>query len=146
MLSDGLFLVVVGAAVAAVYRGWGVYGPGSFDRDVQTALALGVPFVVEVVSVVVSGRSVGDHVVAVRPVGARAGSVPVRLLMLAVGVAPVYVVALLVLTVSGWTGLALVPLALLHAVVAWRTHEHRGLTHLVAGVELRIAVEERIDA
>lgn len=146
MLSDVLFGVVVGGAVAAVYRGWGLHGPGAFDRDVQTALLFGVPLAVEVVSVVVSGRSVGDHVVAVRPAGPRAGSVPERLLTLFVGLVPVYVVALLATTTSAWVALLLVPLGAVHVVAAWRTEQHRGLTHAVAGLDLRIAAEERIDA
>ncbi len=151
MVSDVLFAVLLGAAVAAAYRGWMVYGPGSggdgVDRGVQTMLLLGVPWSIEVLSVLVSGRTIGEHVVAVRALARRPAAVGrSRAIKLLTGVTPFYsALALGVLSVP----VMLTYLAVLAAVnlgAAWVTEQHRGMSHVLADMDLRIAREEAFGA
>ncbi len=143
LASDAIFCVLLGGAVAATYRGWGVQGPGSFDSDVQMVLMLGVPYAVEAASVLAVGRTVGEHVVAVRAVVRRPGPPYLaRLVKLLVGATPAFVLV----AIGGWWAAAgLLLLVVANAVAAWRTEQHRGLSHLAAGMDLRIAVEERVN-
>lgn len=142
LASDVLFAVLLGGAAAAGYRGLTLDGPGSFDPDVEVALFLLVPYVVQAISVLGVGRTVGEHVVAVRAVARRPRLRHVaRVLKLLAGVTPAFVLA----GVGGREGvLGLVALAVAHVVVAWRTDQHRGLTHVVAGMDLRIATDETL--
>lgn len=140
MLSDVLFLVLVGAAAALAYRAWCVWGPGTFDADVQALLQVGVPGAVEVLSVLLVGRTVGEHVVSVRAVARRPRLVvPSRLVKLATGIGP-----LLVLTQLGTTvaAISLPAYALVTVAASWRSVGHRGLSHRLAGMDLVIAREE----
>ncbi|WP_309646832.1 VanZ family protein [Nocardioides sp.] len=144
MLSDVLFLVLAGAAAALAYRAWCLYGPGTFDADVQALLQVGVPGAVEVLSVLLVGRTVGEHVISVRAVARRPRLVVLsRLVKLATGVGP-----LLVLTQLGTTvaATALPAYALLTVVASWRSEGHRGLSHQLAGMDLVIAREEAFGA
>ncbi len=146
--SDAIFAVLLGGAAAAVSYGWGVYGPGVYDAGVRDRLLLGVPYVVQAASVLAVGRTVGEHVVAVRPVPRRPGSpYPARVVKLAVGLTPAFALVAVGLRVGGWVGIAgLALLALVHVVVAARTEQHRGLSHAAAGLDLRIATEEALAA
>lgn len=140
MVSDVLFVVIAGALVALAYRGWCYVTSAAVDRDVQTWLQFGLPFLVEAVSVLTVGRTVGEHVVSVRAVARRPRLVVVsRVVKLATGVAPLLALALL----GGWWAAALLPSYLVATVVAaWRSVDHRGLSHQLAGMDLRIASEE----
>jgi hypothetical protein len=144
MVSDVLFVVVSGALVALAYRGWCYWTDAAVDRDVQTLLQFGVPFLVEAVSVLAVGRTVGEHVVSVRAVARRPRLVLLsRAVKLATGVGPLFGLALL----GGWYAAALLPSYLVVTVVAaWRSAEHRGLSHQLAYLDLRIATEEAFDA
>ncbi|MDO9496865.1 MAG: VanZ family protein [Nocardioides sp.] len=144
MVSDVLFVVVSGALVALAYRGWCYWTDAAVDRDVQTLLQFGVPFLVEAVSVLAVGRTVGEHVVSVRAVARRPRLVLLsRAVKLAAGVGPLFGLALL----GGWYSAALLPSYLVVTVVAaWRSTDHRGLSHQLAGMDLRIATEEAFDA
>lgn len=144
MVSDVLFVVVSGALVALAYRGWCYWTDAAVDRDVQTLLQFGVPFLVEAVSVLAVGRTVGEHVVSVRAVARRPRLVLLsRAVKLATGVGPLFGLALL----GGWYAAALLPSYLVVTVVAaWRSAEHRGLSHQLACLDLHIATEEAFDA
>lgn len=145
LASDLLFLLLLGGSVAAAYRGWGVYGPGTFDRDTQTALLLAVPFAVQAASVLRKGRTVGEMVVAVRSVRRRGGPVLLwRLVKLLTGVTPAFALVAAGETAGPTTYVGLPALALLNVLVAWRTEQHRGLSHVLAGLDLRIATEEEL--
>jgi glycopeptide antibiotics resistance protein len=141
MLADLLFLVLLGGALVAAYRAWCELTGPSPDAGVQVALQLGVPFAVEAASVLLVGRTVGDHVVSVRAV-VRRGAVPLaRLVKLATGVGPIYLLLLL----GGWWAGAILPAYLvLTALAALPGPDHRGLSNRLAGMELVIAAEERI--
>lgn len=143
MLSDVLFVVISGAMVALAYRGWCYWTDAVVDRDVQTWLQFGVPFLVETASVLAVGRTVGEHVVSVRAVARRPRLVLLsRAVKLATGVGPLFVLALL----GGWWAAALLPSYVVVTVVAaWRSAEHRGLSHQLAHMDLRIAAEEAFD-
>ena len=141
-VSDLLFVVLTGAASALVYRGLFVVDliDGAVDRTVQAALQWGVPFAVEVVLVLGFGRTVGEWVVSLHTVPRRrALLLPSRLVKLAVGVGPLFVLAPLWDQVVGPLAIALLAAyGVLTVAFAWRTRDHRGLSHTVAGLELRI--------
>ncbi|WP_137295195.1 VanZ family protein [Nocardioides dongxiaopingii] len=153
LASDVIFSVLLGGAAAAVYRGLTEHGPGDHDAGVRTAVLVGVPYVVQAVSVLAVGRTVGEHVVAVRAVpragGAARSPYPRRLVKLAAGATPGFALVAVAVAGAGWVATAaLVGLGLLtvaHVVVAGRSEQHRGLSHVVAGLDLRIATEERLE-
>lgn len=143
MVSDVLFLVLVGSAVALAYRAWIVYGPGGrFDDDLQTWLQFGVPAGLEAASVLVRGRTIGEWVVDTKTVPRRPRG-PVltlvsRLVKLALGIGPF--VALVVIP-DPWTFGALLVYAAITAVVARQTEQRRGLANAAAGLDLRVDLD-----
>lgn len=140
MLSDVLVTVLLGGALLLAYRAWCELRDTVPVHDVQVALQLGVPFAVQAVSVLLVGRTVGEHVVSVRAVGRRRLFGP-RLVKLLTGVGPLTLLLLL----GGWWALAVLPAYLLvTAVAALPDDDHRGLSHRCAGLRLVIASEERI--
>ncbi|WP_167736761.1 VanZ family protein [Nocardioides sp. 1609] len=152
LASDVIFSVLLGGAAAAVYRGITVHGSGDHDAGVRTVVLIGVPYVVQAVSVLAVGRTIGEHVVAVRavpPAGRADGSpYPRRLVKLAAGATPAFALAAVLVAGGGWAVAALVGLGLLavaQVAAAWRTEQHRGLSHVVAGLDLRIATEEALE-
>jgi glycopeptide antibiotics resistance protein len=140
MVCDGLFIVLVGAAVAVGYRAWQEHGPGgTVDLDVQTVLQLGVPFLGEALCVLLLGRTVGEWVVDTRTRPRRRGPVLVaRLVKLALGVGPVFALALLD---GWWMGAGLAAYAVVTVAFAAATAGHRGLSNAAAGLDLEIDLE-----
>lgn len=139
MVSDALFVLMLGGFVAVLWRGVMLFvldtGP---HRDVQWVLQWTVPFAVQALLVLVLGRTFGELVVAITTRADRPGwTLPARLLKLAAGLGPVYLLVLL--PVPG-RGLALAAY-LLVTVLATTVPDHRGLSHTVAG--LRLEVEGR---
>jgi glycopeptide antibiotics resistance protein len=141
---DVVFIALVGAAAALAYRGVEIYlrdvSPLGVDRHVQAALQWGAPFVVEVVMVLGFGRTVGEWVVSLHTVPRRRRLLlPGRLVKLAVGVGPVFVLAPLWDQVVGPVAIGLLAAyAVLTVAVAWRTTNHRGLSHTLGHLDLRI--------
>jgi glycopeptide antibiotics resistance protein len=144
--SDVVFIALTGAAAAVVYRGVEIYlrdvKPGDVDRHVQAALQWGVPFAVEVVLVLGFGRTVGEWVVSLHTVPRRRRLLlPGRLVKLAVGVGPIFVLAPFFSRshVGAAAIVLLVAYAVLTVVFAWRTtNNHRGLSHTLGHLDLRI--------
>lgn len=141
MVCDVLFVVLLGAAVVVVYKGAFHYGLsssyGDIGPDLRTWLQWGVPAVVEAALVLGAGRTVGELVVDVRAVAHRRSLAPLsRTVKLVVGVGPL--LALGVLT-PAWSTWALAGYVVATALVALPTKEHRGLSHVVAGMDLEIA-------
>ena len=142
--SDVLFVAITGAAAALAYRGWAVYlddvRPADVDRTFQAAWQWGLPFAVEAVLVLGFGRTVGEWVVSLHTVPRRRRLlVPGRVVKLAVGVGPLFVLAPLWDQVVGPLAVALLAAyAVLTLLVAWRTPGHRGLSHRLAHLDLRI--------
>ncbi|WP_051248154.1 VanZ family protein [Nocardioides halotolerans] len=142
--SDVLFIALAGAAAAVAFRGWEIYvrdvAPAEVDRHVQAALQWGVPFAVEAVLVLGFGRTLGEWVVSLHTVPRRRRLlVPGRIVKLAVGVGPVFVLAPLYDQVVGPLAIGLLAAyAVLTVAFAWRTAGHRGLSHTLAHLDLRI--------
>ena len=141
---DVVFIALAGAAAAVAYRGWEFYVRdipyGALDGTVQAALQWGLPFAVEAVLVLGFGRTVGEWVVSLHTVPRRrALLLPGRLVKLAVGVGPLFVLAPLWDQVVGPVAIALLAAyAVLTMVFAWRTTNHRGLSHTLGHLDLRI--------
>ena len=136
MVSDALFVLVVGGFVAVLWRGLMLFvldtGP---HRDVQWVLQWTVPFALEALCVLLLGRTVGELVVAITTRTDRPGwTVPGRLLKLAAGLGPVYLLVLLPVPGRGW----LLAAYLLLTVAATTVPDHRGLSHAVAGLRLEV--------
>jgi glycopeptide antibiotics resistance protein len=139
MVCDALFIVLLGAAIAVGYRAWQEHGPGGdADPDVQTWLQLGGPFVAEALCVLVLGKTVGEWVVDLRTKRRRTSVQLARLVKLAFGVGPVFALALLD---GWWMAVGLAAYAVLTVVVAATTAGHRGLSNVVAGLDLEIDFE-----
>ncbi len=142
--SDVLFVALTGAAAALGYRGWEIYlrdvPAADLDLGVQSALQWGVPFVVEVVLVLGFGRTVGEWVVSLHTVARRRGLLlPGRLVKLAVGVGPLFVLAPAYDQLGMPVAVTLVAaFAVLTVAFAWHTRDHRGLSHTLAHLDLRI--------
>jgi len=141
---DLVFVALTGAAAAVAYRGWESYVRDvpydELDGTVQAALQWGLPFAVEAVLVLGFGRTVGEWVVSLHTVARRrALLLPSRLVKLAVGVGPLFVLAPLWDQVVGPLAIAmLAAYGVVTLVVAWRTVDHRGLSHTLGHLDLRI--------
>jgi glycopeptide antibiotics resistance protein len=144
MVCDVLFIAMLGAAAGLGHRAWQLYvldrPPGALDVDTQSLLQWTAPFAAEALLVLVAGRTVGELVVSMRAVARRPGwTVPARVVKLAGGVGPVFLL-------SPLDPRAALPLLAAYAVLtvgfAWRTQEHRGLSHVLAGMDLRITDRE----
>jgi glycopeptide antibiotics resistance protein len=141
---DVVFIALTGAAAALAYRGVEIYlrdvPPIEVDRHVQAALQWGVPFAAEAVLVLGFGRTLGEWVVSLHTVPRRRRLLlPGRLVKLAVGVGPVFVLAPLWNQVVGPLAVALLgAYAVLTIAFAWRTQNHRGLSHTLGHLDLRI--------
>jgi glycopeptide antibiotics resistance protein len=144
LVCDVLFIAMLGAAAGLGYRAWQLYvldrPPGSLDVDTQSLLQWTVPFAAEALLVLAAGRTVGELVVSVRAVARRpAWTLPARVVKLATGVGPV----LLLAPLDPRVGLPLLAAyAVLTVGFAWRTREHRGLSHVLSGMDLRITDRE----
>ena len=137
-VCDVLFVVMLGAGAALAYRGlfFADLLGGRADPDTQALLQWAVPFAAEAVMVLVAGRTVGELVVSVRAVARRpAWTFPSRVVKLATGVGPVFLLAPLDPRLA--VGL-LAAYAVLTVGFAWRTAEHRGLSHVLSGMDLEI--------
>jgi glycopeptide antibiotics resistance protein len=141
---DVVFIALAGAAAAVAYRGWESYvrdvAYDDLDGTVQAALQWGLPFAVEAVLVLGFGRTVGEWVVSLHTVPRRRGLLlPGRLVKLAVGVGPLFVLAPLWDQVVGPVAIALLAAyGVLTMAFAWRTVDHRGLSHTLGHLDLRI--------
>ncbi len=148
---DVLFIALTGAVAALAWRGWEIYvrdvPAGEVDGTVQAALQWGLPFVVEAVLVLGFGRTVGEWVVSLHTVPRRRGLLlPGRLVKLAVGVGPLFVLAPLWNQVVGPVAIALLAAyAVLTVAFAWRTSNHRGLSHTLGHLDLRIGDDADAD-
>ncbi len=142
MVCDGLFVLLVGSALAVAYRAVQIYVLDVPYDDLPTTpqrlLQWGVPALIEAGCVLLAGRTVGEWVVSVRTVARRRTPVLVaRLVKLATGVGPL----LVLLSVPGsWTApvLFLVVLVTVVGAIPGRERGHPGLANAVAGLELEI--------
>ncbi len=145
MISDLLFMVLFGGFVALAYRAAAVYGPLTLDLGVQTALQVALPYAVQVAAVLGAGRTVGEWTISVRAVPRRSSlnrwQPLARIVKLLTGITPP--VALLLL--GGYWALVGLPLFLVVTVLAAAlTRQSRGLSQVLAGLDLRIARDETL--
>ena len=137
---DAVFIALTGALAALAWRGYHLYlrdrPVEDLDLHVQNVLQWGIPFAVEAVLVLGLGRTVGELVVSLhtRPRRPRL-LVPGRLVKLATGIAPLFLLAL----PEPRVGVPLVGIFVVATVAcAWRTKGHRGLSNTLAGLDLLI--------
>lgn len=141
-VSDALFVVLTGAAVALAWRAlyFTELRQGPVDVPTQNLLQWGVPLAIEALFVLLAGRTVGELVISVRAVARRHSlTVPSRVVKLATGIGPLFVLPFLDVKVAAAVFAAY---AVLTVAAAALTREHRGLSHVLAGMELRIGDEE----
>ena len=143
LVSDAVFVLLLGAGVVMAYRAFCLYGPGELDQGVQDTLQLAVPYAVEALSVLAVGRTIGEHTISVRAIARRRSLTPVsRLVKLLVGITPAFA---LVLLGGGWVWVGLPVFAIVTVLAVLLTPDSRGLSHLVAGMDLVIAAEEAFE-
>ena len=134
-VSDVLFVVLAGTAAAALWRGYLVFAQHEHpatDSPSMIALRAGVPLVVQVLLVLLAGKTIGELVVDLRTSPA---SYPRRLVKLLVGVVPL--VTLAVVTVPA-AQVALAVLGVCAVAGAFLTLGHRGVGNAAAGLDLEI--------
>ena len=127
----GVVLTIGWRAVALYLLEW------EFDRLpgwVDQLLLTGVPLLVEAYWVLRNGRTVGEDVVRLEPVAAAGGTARARWIKLAAGVGGYLLLSSDLLGVAPAGQL----FALATALGAIRSRDHRGLSHALAGMELRI--------
>lgn len=142
MLADGMLIVGLGGSLIVGWRAFALYvlqwRLADLPTSVETVLGYGVPALLEAWWVLVRGRTLGEGVVQLQPTSPGT-YVPLRRL------------AKYVTGVGGFVLLAsdLVPVPLLFwvfllasLVAAVATDDHRGLSHLAAGMRLRVEVVE----
>lgn len=137
MGSDVLFVLLLGSALAVAYRGVQLYLLDVPFADLETTpqrlLQWGVPALVEVLAVLLAGRTVGEWVVAVRPVPRRLPAPLARAVKLVTGVGPFLALGAVE---AAWSGPALLAFAVLSVAGVLGTRDRRGLSHALAGMDL----------
>ncbi|GAA3672082.1 hypothetical protein GCM10022237_34700 [Nocardioides ginsengisoli] len=141
MTCDVLFVMLTGAALVVAYRAVQIYLDEVPYDDLPThpqrLLQWGVPAVIEAAAVLLAGRTIGEWVVSVRAVARRRPVLLARVVKLVTGVGAMLA---LLATPGAWTGPVLAGFALLSVVAAVRTREHRGLAHVLSGLDLEIVL------
>jgi glycopeptide antibiotics resistance protein len=136
MLADLLAITVVGASLQIAWRAFALYvlrlSLDDLPVVVDGLLAYGVPAAIEGWAVLGRGRTLGELAVQLQP-RAKPGREPLsRVLKYAFGVGG-YLLVSSPLVASGLVGAAF---ALATVVVAAASREHRGLSHVVADMQL----------
>lgn len=147
MVCDVLFVVLLGAVLVVAYRGVHLYVLETPFADLRTApqrwLQWGVPGALEVLSVLLAGRTIGEWVVSVRAVAGRVPAPVARVVKLLTGVGPFLVLAAVP---GGWTVPLLLAFAIVTGVAVLRSRSRRGLSHALAGMELELVVPASVRA
>lgn len=137
-LADLMLIAAVGGSATIAWRAFALYALGwpieQLPAAVDQALAYGLPAVVEGSWVLGRGRTLGEAIVQLEPVARPGTRTRSRLLKFAAGVGGYLLLA---------SGLSTVPFvetgfAIATVVVALRSRHHRGLSHVVAGMDLRV--------
>lgn len=140
IVSDLFTMVLTGAVAVAVWRVWLIdlqdVLPGRIDPVDQAVLQWGAAFAVEAAFVLVRGCTVGEVVVRLRTDARRpVWILPSRLVKLAVGPG---LVALFGAWDSPWSSVGLVLYGVAVVLAAVLTRDHRGLSNLAAGLQVRV--------
>ncbi|MEZ5093734.1 VanZ family protein [Nocardioides sp.] len=137
-VSDVVFLVVVGGAAGVLWRAAHRYAAdaGPPDRTTTAAVQVGVPLLAEALLVLLAGRTVGEWAISVRAVARRLPAPVARVVKLVAGIGGFAVLAVPDLR---WGGALLAAFVVVTLVASVGTREHRGLSHWLAGMDLRIS-------
>ncbi|WP_052337130.1 VanZ family protein [Nocardioides alkalitolerans] len=142
MASDALFVLLLGTAATVAWRSWNLYVEevplSRLDPAVDAVLLWGLPGLVQAVTVLLRGRTVGEYVVQVRAVprpGARLWVLPRRVVKLAFGVG-----GWLLLWAAAFPGatVALVVFLVVTALAPLASADRRGLAQAASGLRLEI--------
>lgn len=137
MLADAALVTIVGGGLVIAWRAVALYVLGVPFADlppaVETVLAVVPALVLESWWVLRRGRTFGEAAVQLEPVVTHGHVLGPRLVKLASGVGG-YIVLSGVESLAWATG----PFVLVTLVAAWRSRHHRGLSHMAAGMDLRI--------
>lgn len=135
MLAD---LMVMSGLSFSVVIGWRAIGLYLLDLSVDQlpavvdqVLWLLPPFLLQAWWVLLRGRTVGEDIVQLEPVAPTGQTGRARWLKFGFGVGGY-------LLLSAWWGLAALGFGVVTVIAAWRTAGHRGLSHTVASMELRV--------
>lgn len=135
---DIIAMLLVGAMVGVGWRAVELYGLewklGDDATWSETALALGVPGLIELVWILRRGSTFGEAAVGLEPVARPGRELTSRIVKFVTGVGGYLILSAGLIPVPALSGLFAV--ASLIAVIA--TRNHRGLSHAAAGMELRI--------
>lgn len=140
IVSDLLTMVFVGAAAVVVWRVFvvelGDTAPSRVDPTRQALVQWGTPFVVQAAAVLGGGATIGEAVTRMRTVPrSRAWTLPSRLVKLVTGVGAV---AAFGVWSSPWSSIGLLALAVAMVVAAVTTRDHRGLSNMLAGLDVEV--------
>nr|WP_243848680.1 VanZ family protein [Lysinibacter cavernae] len=146
MLCDVLIVGILGSVLAVGFRAVELYLLGiPFDRlntTVETWLAVGVPLAAQLASVLITGSTLGEHVVLLR--GRAAGLPPVlgRPLRFVFGIGGYGILSASLFPSSA---LLLVILCTATLITLWASKNHRGLACVLSGmtvVDARGTIDE----
>lgn len=136
MIADLLATAFVGFAIVITYRAVALYLIGvsvdALPPAVDQALAFWPPFLLEAWWVLARGRTFGEEIVQLEPVAASRPTGVSRVLKLVFGVGGWLILQASPVTLLAWA------FGVVTLVMAWRSRDHRGLSHTVAGMELRV--------
>lgn len=135
MLAD---LMVMGGLSFSVVIGWRAVGlyllELSFEQlpaVVDQVLWFLPPLLLQAWWVLRRGRTVGEDIVQLEPVAPPGQATRARWLKFGFGVGGY-------LLIGAWSGFAALAFGVVTVIAAWRTAGHRGLSHTVAGMQLRV--------
>lgn len=146
LASEALVVVLLGGVAAAAYRIYALSSSVTYDADTQLVVQLAVPYAVQAGLVLARGRTVGELVVSVRAVALRPRRRAWgRVVKLLTGLTPAFVLAAL----GGWWTVAGLPAYLVvvavSAMLGSGERGHRGLSHTLAGMDLRVETHEAFE-
>ncbi|MFC6154906.1 VanZ family protein [Nocardioides yefusunii] len=137
MLLDALVTSIVAVGVNIAWRWYHLYGPGDaarLDDHLDAWIAWGAAGLLQLVVVLLAGRTIGEWAVAVRTRARRpALALPGRVVKWATGVG-----AFAALTAWDGPGWAYVVFLVVTVVAAWSGREHRGLSNTLGGLDLEV--------
>lgn len=137
MLTDAALATVVGGGLTVGWRAVALYVLGipfaELPLIVETLLATVPALALESWWVMRRGRTFGEAAVQLEPVPTHDRVVWARAVKLTSGIG-----GYIVLSGVESLGRAVAPFVLLTLVAAWRSRHHRGLSHALAGMDLRV--------
>ncbi|WP_235736963.1 VanZ family protein [Nocardioides alcanivorans] len=137
MACDLLFVLLLGATAAVIYRAWVLYWvDGEIHSWIQTTLQWGLPGLVQALMVLTAGRTVGEWVVSVTTAPRRLPLPAARSVKLLLGVAPLLALGA---AHTSWSTPTLFAFLFVTAAAPVFTRDRRGLSHLAADLDLHVA-------